>query len=99
MPTLAGSWIWKQCVDRFKVEPHLSDVLRSKIGCLQFDCDVASESYVIEQQVDEERLAADLNWVLAPDESETSSECQEEAAHMLQKSIFHIALAGAFPQA
>ena len=76
-----------------QVEVELPRVGRGEPAHLQVNDDVAVQPDVVEEQVEEEVAAADLQVVLAADEGEPGPHLQQELAHVLQQPALQVPLA------
>ncbi|MPN26185.1 hypothetical protein SDC9_173609 [bioreactor metagenome] len=81
------------------VKAELSQVFRLELAAFQFDHDVAAQLEVIEQQVDEEFLAADVQQHLPADEGKAGAQFEQEVGDVLHQGVFDVALVGCLGQA
>lgn len=81
-------------VDRRKVEVELSRVLRLERGGFELDDDVALQTRVVEKQIDEELVAADLDAMLTAYEREASAEFEKESCNVPHESVLDVVLLG-----
>jgi hypothetical protein len=79
-------------VDRRQVEVHFAGELRLEVGDLQVDDHVAAQLQVVEEQVDAEFLAADLQQILAADEREADAELEQEGTDMFEQAALQLSL-------
>lgn len=81
-------------VDGVEVERHLARELRLELADLQVDDDESAQLVVVEEQIEEELLPADLQRLLATVLREPNAEFTEEPRDLPHRSVFQFALAG-----
>lgn len=82
----------EQVVDGRHVHAQLAEEARLGVASLELDDDVGPQSQVVEQEVGEELLLADLEPDLRPDEREALAQLEEELLHVADKLAFQISL-------
>lgn len=85
---------WHEAVHRREIEVHLAGVLGLELADLQLNHDIASQRKLVQQQVDEEVLATDLQMLLASHHGEALSQLQQEPLHVRHQSALDIPLVG-----
>lgn len=73
-------------------------MLRLELASLQLDYDVTPELEVVEEQVEEEVIASNLDMDLPPDVSKARTELQEEFRDVSYQRLLNLTLFGLFAQ-
>ena len=87
-----------KCIQGLEIEIQLASIFRPKRPVLQLDRDVAMKLEVVEEQVDIEFLATDLEMILLADEGEPLAEFEHELGDMLDQFPLDLPLVGLVAQ-
>ena len=85
----------EEVIDGGEVKVHLAEMFRCETARLELDDDMAAETGVVEEQIEEEVLVADLEVDLASDEGEAGAEFKEEVLDMGDQASFQFFFATA----
>jgi hypothetical protein len=83
----------KQVLGRGEVEVQLPHEGGIEGNGLELDNDMAAQLEMIEEQVEVELLAADLETHLSADEREPTAQFEQEALNVIDERLFHLAFA------
>ncbi len=81
-------------VDGAQVEVQLADMLGFEGGAFEFNDDITLQPGVVEEQIDEELVARDLEPELAADKGETGAQLEQEAGDVADEGVFNLPLVG-----
>lgn len=85
-------WVLYLGIHRRKIEAQFAQMLGLELASLEFDHHIATQLQVIEQQVDEELIAAYIQQHLPANEGKTCAQLQQEVSDMLDQGVFDFAL-------
>ena len=86
--------ITEQIVYGRQIEVKLARPLGLELSCLQLDDEITVQPKMIEEEIDVEGLASDLERHLAADEGESAAKLQEKVAKVLEEPTLELSLFG-----